>query len=230
MNKNQNSCNPGVCFLCMHCIPEWIPSIEAYKKTIHLKKGKKLFAEGEPVKGIYFLKKGSLKIHMLWEADKQMIIRFAKEGDIIGHRGLGGDALYPVSATAIENAVVCFIERNFLMQTLAVNPSFTYKLITFYSDELQEAERRIRNLALMDVRGRIADTILMLYKTFGQEDEGYINITITRQDMASFAGTIYETFFKITNEFVKQKIIRYSGKKIKILKIARLQEYARINK
>lgn len=227
MGKNLHSCEPNNCFLCGHCIPEWRPSIEAFKKTLLIKKGAKLFTEGEPMKGIFFLKHGRFKIHKQWDADKQMIIRFAKEGEIIGHRGLGEETYYPITATALENAQVCFIERNFFIQTLAVNPSFTYKLIMFYADELQSAEKRIRDLALMDVKGRIADTLLMLYKKFGQDDEGYINITITRQDMASFAGTIYETFFKISNELVKQKIIRYNGKRVKLLKLTKLQEYAK---
>ena len=101
--------------------------------------------------------------------------------------------------------------------------------MTFYADELQNAEKRIRDLALMNVKGRIADTFLMLHKKFGVDEEGYINITLTKQDVASFAGTIYETFFKITGEFVKQKIIRYSGKRLKILKPARLEAYSKIN-
>ncbi|WP_196990043.1 Crp/Fnr family transcriptional regulator [Panacibacter microcysteis] len=90
------------------------------------------------------------------------------------------------------------------------------------------AEKSIRDLALMDVKGRVADTLFMLYKKFGQDDEGYNNITLTRQDMASFAGTIYETFFKITNELVKQKIIRYAGKLVKLLKPIKLQEFAKM--
>jgi CRP-like cAMP-binding protein len=229
MNANQNSCNPEVCFLCKYCISEWIPSIEQYKTTIKLKKGELLFREGDPVKGIYFLKKGKLKVYKFWEENKQMIIRFAKEGDVIGHRGLGNNTTYPVSATALEDVIVCFIERNFFLQSLQVNPAFTYNLMMFYSDELQDAEKRIRDLALMDVKGRIADAFIMLYNRFGVDDEGYIDITLTRQDIASFAGTIYETFFKIASELVKQKVIRYSGKRIKILKISRLKEYAKLS-
>lgn len=223
-----DNCDTSVCMLCRHCITEWIPSIEQYKKTIRFNKGEQVFKEGEPVKGIYFLKEGKLKVHKSWEADKQMIIRFAKPGDVIGHRGLGTNNVYPVSATALENCTVCFIERNFFLQTLQVNPAFTVKLMMFYSDELQDAEKRIRDLALMDVKGRIADTFLMLYKRFATDDEGYINIILTRQDISSFAGTIYETFFKIAGELVKQKIIRYSGKKVKLLKLAKLQELAKI--
>ncbi|HVX28633.1 MAG TPA: Crp/Fnr family transcriptional regulator [Parafilimonas sp.] len=209
-------------------MPEWIPSIEKYKKTIRLKKGEQLFNEGDAVKGIYFLKRGKLKVHALWGADKQMVIRFAKEGDVIGHRRLGNDTTYPVSATALEDITVCFIETKFFLQSIQVNPGFALQLMMFYADELQEAEKRIRDLALMNVKGRIADTFLMLQKRFGVDGEGFINITLTRQDIASFAGTIYETFFKVADELVKQKVIRYSGKRLKILKSSKLESFLKI--
>lgn len=229
MNLNHhNNCDPKICFLCKHCLKEWIPSIEQFKTTFHLKKGEQLFKEGDEVKGIYFLKKGKLKVHKLWSEDRQMVLRFAKEGDVIGHRGLGSDTIYPVTATALEDVTACFIERSFFLRSIQLNPEFALQLMMFYSDELQDAEKRIRDLALMDVRGRIADTFLMLQKKFGIDNEGYINVTLTRQDVASFAGTIYETFFKIAAEFAEQKIIRYSGKRLKILKPSKLKQYSEI--
>ena len=223
---NANDCDPDICFLCKHCISEWIPSIQQFKKTIRLKKGEQLFTEGDAVAGLYFLKKGKLKVHKLWERNRQMVIRFAKEGEVIGHRGLGSDTVFPVTATALEEATVCFIERSFFLCTVQLNPEFALQLMIFYADELQDAEKRIRDLALMDVRGRIADTFLMLQKKFGVDSEGFIDITVTRQDVASFAGTIYETFFKVVNEFAKQKIICYSGKRVKILKPSKLKSYS----
>jgi CRP-like cAMP-binding protein len=223
-----NNCDPKICFLCKHCLKEWIPSIEQFKTTFHFKKGEQLFKEGDKVKGIYFLKKGKLKVHKLWSEGRQMVIRFAKEGDVIGHRGLGSDTVYPVTATALEDVVACFIERSFFLQSIQVNPDFALQLMIFYADELQDAEKRIRDLALMDVRGRISDTFLMLQKKFGTDNEGFIDVTLTRQDIASFAGTIYETFFKVADEFAKQKIIRYAGKRLKILKPAKLELYSKI--
>lgn len=228
VNKN-NSCDPQVCFLCESCLKEWIPSIEQFKTTFHLKKGEQLFKEGDEVKGIYFLKRGKLKVHKLWSEGRQMVIRFAKAGDVIGHRGLGNDTTYPVTATALEDIAVCFIERDFFLRSLQLNPDFALALMTFYANELQDAEKRIRDLALMDVRGRIADTFLMLQNKFGTDEEGYIDVTLTRQDIASFAGTIYETFFKIATEFVQQKIIRYTGKRVKILKLSKLETYSKIS-
>lgn len=226
--RNYKDCNPEICFLCKHCLKEWVPSIEQFKTTVRMKKGDQLFKEGDAVKGIFFLKQGKLKVHKSWEEDRQMVIRFAKAGDVIGHRGLGSDTIYPVSATALEDITACFIERSFFLRSIQVNPEFALQLMMFYSDELQDAEKRIRDLALMDVRGRIADTFLMLQRKFGTDEEGYINVVLTRQDIASFAGTIYETFFRIANEFAKQKIIRYSGKRLKILKSSMLEAYSKI--
>ncbi|MFT4152997.1 cyclic nucleotide-binding domain-containing protein [Parafilimonas sp.] len=120
--KNNSSCNPEICFLCRYCLKEWMPSIEQFKTTLRIKKGEQLFKEGDAVKGIFFLEEGKLKVHKSWGEDRQMVIRFAKAGDVIGHRGLGNDTVYPVTATALEDATACFIERSFFLRSVQVNP------------------------------------------------------------------------------------------------------------
>jgi len=210
-------------------MPEWVPAIELHKQVLTFKKGEVIFKEGEKVKGIYFLNSGNAKVHKYWAQGKEMILRFAKQGDILGHRGFGNTDVYPVSATALQNVSACFIETDFFLKTLKVNPDLTLMLMMFYSGELQEAERRMRDLAHMDVKGRIADTFLMLQNRFGTDEAGCINIELTRQDIASFAGTIYETFFKVVSEMARGKIIKITGKKIKLLKLSKLETFARAN-
>lgn len=154
-----------------------------------------------------------------------MILRFAKSGDVLGHRGLGGNEIYPVSATALENTSACFISNDFLETTLQTNPRFTYKLMQFYMQDLQKAEARMRNLAHMEVKGRIAEALLEIKNIFGTKEDGFIRVTIIRQDIASYAGTTYETVFKFFNELTAQKIIRTSGKDIKILNEKKLKSF-----
>src|SRR5690349_15426469 len=100
------TCNLNDCFLCQFCIPEWKDVIAVRKTTLSIRKGKPVFEEGEKVKGIFFIYSGSLKIHKQWVDGKELVLRFAKKGDIAGHRGLGGGDLYPVSATALEDSKV----------------------------------------------------------------------------------------------------------------------------
>ena len=221
------TCGLDHCFLCQFCIPEWKEVIALRKRTFLLKKGKCLFREGEKVEGIFFIYSGTVKIHSPWGEDKEMIIRFARRGDIAGHRGLGGNAVYPISATALEDTLVCFISNEFLEVSLKANPSLTYTLMQFYAMELQKAEQRMRSLTHMEVKGRIAAALLDINQTFGVDSDKFITIALTRQDIASYAGTTYETVFKLFTEWVSKKIISTSGKSIRINKPELLQSYVK---
>jgi CRP-like cAMP-binding protein len=204
--------------LCRRCAPGWLAAVNHHKENRKFKKGATIFREGDPVEGIFFVYDGKVKIHKRWGSDKDLIVRFARAGDILGYRGLGNELVYPISATALEEVIVCFFNMQFFESTLRVNPDFTYDLMKFYANELQEAERRMRNLVHMEAKGRVAETLLMLKDTFGVNEQGAIDITLTKQDMASYAGTTYETFSRMTNELIKEKIIKVSGKDVSILK------------
>ncbi|WP_431215613.1 Crp/Fnr family transcriptional regulator [Puia sp. P3] len=127
--------------------------MEAQRKNLHFKKGEVIFREGEEVQGIYFVYDGTVKVHKKWGKEKELIIRFAQKGDIFGHRGLGHDPHYPISATAITAIDVCYIGLDFFQTSLRVNQDLMYGLLLFFADELQESERKMRNLAHMQVKG-----------------------------------------------------------------------------
>lgn len=224
MKKADNNCDLKSCFLCKRCMSDWLPAIGIHKQNLRFKKGEMIFKEGNQVDGIYFLYKGRVKVHKRWGSEKQLILHFANGGDIIGYRGLGNEKVYPVTATALEEVVVCFINMAFFENTLKVDHQLTFSLMQFYANELQDAERRMKNLAHLDVKGRVAETLLMLKRKFGQNQEGHINIQLTKQDMASYSATTYETFFRMINDLAKEKIISLSGKSIVILKESELEE------
>ena len=116
-----------------------------------MKKGALLFQEGEEVKEMFFVFKGAMKVHKQW-GEKELIIRFAQKGDIVGHRGLGTDTHYPVSATALEPTTLCAVTLNFFKASLHVNQELLYDLMLFFAQELQESEKKMRNLAHMPVK------------------------------------------------------------------------------
>ena len=229
MKKNKNGCDLKSCFFCRLCLQEWAPAIEANRKTMHVKKGEVIFREGKEVTGVYFVNKGKIKVHKKWGNDKELIVRIANKGAIVGHRGLGSSTVYPVSGTAIEASVVCFIDIDFFKTTLKVNHAFTYELMMFFADELQESERKMRNLAHMSVKGRVAQALLALQEKFGLTEEGYIDIVLSRQDLASYTGTTYETLFRIINELVQDNAIKLSDKNIYVMDAEKLLSFTKQN-
>jgi CRP-like cAMP-binding protein len=216
MKKSKNGCDLKSCFFCNGCLKEWLPAVSVNRKSYQVKKGELLFSEGDAVTGIYFVYEGTIKVHKKWGSEKELILRFAKKGDIVGHRGLGTGTQFPMSATAIEPSEVCFVDIDFFKASLKVNPDFLYSLMMFFADELQVSERKMRNLAHMSVKGRVAQALITLEEKFGKTKEGYINIVLSRQDLSSYAGTTYETVFRILNDMVKEKTIRITGKNIAI--------------
>lgn len=202
--------------MCRLAIDDWKHSIDLNRKNIVFKKGEQIIREGDPVNGIYFVYNGKVKVHKKW-GEKEIIIRFANNGDIIGHRGLGTqNAIFPISATALETTTVCFIELDFFLSTLKVNTDLTYQLMLFFADELKESESKMLNLAHMMVKGRIILAILKLEEQFGTNEAGFIDINLSRQNLADVAGTTYETVFRILNELSLQNLIVTDGRAIHI--------------
>ena len=227
MKKKNNNCDLKSCFLCQRCLPEWLPAVQAQRKNLHFKKGELIFREGEEVKGIYFVYSGTVKVHKKWGTEKELIIRFAQKGDIFGHRGLGHEPHYPISATAIEPVSVCYVDLEFFQTSLKVNQEFMYGLLLFFADELQESERKMRNLAHMQVKGRVAQALLSLEEKFGRSAEGHIGITLSRQDLASLVGATYETVFRIINELAQEELIELDAKNITITDAVKLNDYTK---
>jgi len=228
MKVKKLKCDLATCSMCKSCKSEWLKAIDVNRKLVHYNKGESIFHEGDNVNGMYFIFSGLVKVHKKWSDNKELILRFAKDGAIVGHRGLGGDTIYPVSATALVASDICFVDLDFFMATLKVNPDYLFDLMMFFATELKESEKRMRNIAHMNTKGRIGQSLLNLQDKFGTDADGFINIEISRQDLASYTGTTYETLFKIMNELAEENAIHIDSKRTKLLDNAKLLEYCKI--
>jgi CRP-like cAMP-binding protein len=84
--------------------------------------------------------------------------------------------------------------------------------------ELGEAGRLITNLAQKSVRERLAETILMLNRTFGEDRNGFIDIVLTREELSNMVGTATESVIRLMTEFKNDGMIEVEGRHIKIKK------------
>ena len=228
MKVKKSNCDLATCSMCKSCKTEWHKAIDVNRKLIHYNKGEFIFHEGDTVNGMYFIFSGLVKVHKKWSDNKELILRFAKDGAIVGHRGLGGDTIYPVSATALAPSDICFVDLDFFIATLKVNPDYLFALMMFFATELKESEKRMRNIAHMNTKGRIGQSLLTLQDKFGTDVDGFINIEISRQDLASYTGTTYETLFKIMNELAEEKAIHIDSKRTRLLDKLKLLEHCKI--
>lgn len=223
MKTLKQSCGQDRCLICKLCLKEWLPAVATNHQNFEFKKGELLFQEGELMTGIYFIYEGTVKIHKHWGDDKELIVRFAREGQVVGHRGLGKDNRFPVSATALEKTIVCYMSNEFFYATLKTNHELLFDLMLFFATELKESERNMRDLAHMPVKGRLAQALLTLKEKFQDKFHETLNEKISRQDLASYIGTTYETLFRIMNELRDEGILDLSDKQVRIVDEAKLR-------
>jgi CRP-like cAMP-binding protein len=154
---------------------------------------------------------------------RQQIVRFASDGHILGHRGFGND-VYPISAVAMEDSIICFIENNTLYDLFMNNPELTYSMMMYYSRELRKVEDRMKNIAQMNIREKIAETLLLVLENFGLNDQHELDVHFTREDIAAAAGTTSEQVVRQLTEFEEEGLIAKRGRKIAILKTDALRK------
>lgn len=187
------------------------------KSCSYLKKGQALFSEGQHPTGVYCIFKGKIKLFKLGSSGKEQIIRFAKEGDMIGYRSLLSGELLAATAEAMEEAQICFIPKDTLFKMLQINPKLSFDMMRLACHELGEASKLITNLAQKPVRERLAEILLILKHTFGEDKDGYIDVSLTREEISNMTGTATESAIRLLSEFKTDELIILEGKRIKIL-------------
>lgn len=204
--------------------------ISENKVTNTFQKGQTIFFQGNPSFGIYCVNKGKIKISRIATNGKESIVRIASSGDIIGHRSLFSNENCAATATVIEDATICFIDKEYLYQTLQRQPSIALNLIERLSKEMGQAEARSTALSFKTVRERLAELFVTLVKNYGTEEDEKIrlNIKLTREEFASMVGTANETIIRCISEFKDEGIIEQNGKAIYIKDESRLIEVANL--
>jgi CRP-like cAMP-binding protein len=203
--------------------PDEATNIEKRKKTKHFKKGEAVFVEGNPLKGVYCLKNGKCKLSKLAPNGKEQIVRFIKKGEIVGHRSVISNSIAHLTVTALEDMEVCFIPKNEILEMFKNNADFSLEITKAICDDLDEANASIANMAQKSVRERLAESLLFFEKIFGVDNEGYISVTLTREEIANAIGTATESTIRLLSEFKKEGYIVLQGKRIKLENKTKLQ-------
>ena len=190
--------------------------------VLKCKKGQQFIIEGAPVNGLFFIKKGTVKVFRTGINGREQIVRFAKDCEIIGHRGFGTQEYYSIGAIALQDTELYYFSKEYLQKILLENPSITYDMMLFYANELNRSENKVKSISQMTVRERVIDTLLYIHRKFG-DLRGFLNLPLSRKEYADYAGTTEEQVIRIFSTLKKEGLITAEGKKIGINNVQNLK-------
>jgi len=222
------SCSNKFDTIFRHLTPEEHNMISLDKNCEPYKKGSVIYHEGNRISGCYCVSSGIIKIYKTGIDGKEQIITFAKKGDIIGFRSVLSGELACTTAKVIEDAQLCFIPGDTLIQLFKQNSEFSLDLMQLACKELGEANAYITDIAQKTVRERLVEVLILLKDNFDLDNDQFLQITLTREELANIVGTATESVIRLLSEFKSDRLIELHGRRIKLLDIQGLKKVGNI--
>lgn len=197
-----------------YCHLDELGTISAEKNCTVYKSGQSIFHEGLNPAALYCVNGGKIKLHKMGTDGKEQIVRLVKPGDFLGYRALVSDTAYAASATAMEDSTVCIVPRHVFFGVLKDNNAVSDGLMKLLCRNLEESEKKLTEMAYKPVRERLAEALLLLWRTYGDEEEDEFTIAMPREDLASLVGTAKETVIRLLSDFKRENLVRTQGRKI----------------
>lgn len=193
-------------------------------RAVTLRKGETVFMEGERAEGFFVVLKGKIKIFKLSMEGKEAILHICGPGDHFGHAALYGSKTFPACAASLEKSEILQIPREAFVELISREPSLALDIFAVLSTRLRELSLQVENLALKEVPGRLASTLLSISEKQG--GAGEISLGFSKSQLAGILGTTPETLSRVLSDFSSRGYIRDNRGEILIIDRSGLEKLA----
>lgn len=172
-------------------------AIAAHAITRAFPKNAVILSEGDRTDTLYVILEGRVKIYVADAQGKEVVFLTQGPGEYFGELILD-EGPRSASVMTLEPSKFLVVPKADLKDFLLHNPVFAVRLIEKLIHRVRSLTESVKNLALMDVYGRVARLLLEL----AEERDGKLVIAerLTHQNIASRVGASREMISKILKD------------------------------
>src|SRR5213083_3606649 len=169
--------------------------------------------EDDPGDALYVVAQGQVKVVLIGEDGREVILSVMGEGEFFGEMALVDDEPRSAHVIAMEDSTLLVLRREDFQGILKQTPSIALALLRELSRRLRRVDEKVGSLVLLDVNGRVAQLLLDLAdETDGQR----ITRRLTHHTIAQMIGSSRETVSRTMRDLVEKGWIAVSRKDITI--------------
>jgi CRP-like cAMP-binding protein/AmiR/NasT family two-component response regulator len=187
------------------------------------KKKQVIYSQGNHPGRLYYIVKGKVKTFKTNEYGKELITELYSEGDFVGYIALLEGTVHKDNAEALEETELAVIPREDFEELLNKNAEVAKKFIKLLAKNVTDKEEHLLGLAYNSLRKKVAETLIMLQKKYKNENDEKFTIDISRENLASIAGTATESVIRTLSDFRNEKLIEINSGNIKIVNFKKLE-------
>ncbi len=193
------------------------------------RKNEFIYKEGDIPSAFMFLIDGKVKIFKEGVGGREQIIRMTKPMGYVGYRALIAEEIHNASAVTLEDSNVLVVNTDHFFNKLLRNPDFAFRLIQKLARELGFSNSRTVTLTQKHIRGRLAESLLLLKEKYGFEHDGVsLRAYLSREDIANLSNMTTSNAIRTLSNFSSEKVIAIDGRKIKILDLQKLERISKL--
>lgn len=171
------------------------------------KKKQIIFSEGNRPSGLYYIKKGKVRTFKSNENTKELVMDLYNEGDFLGYTALLEESNYKDTAEAMEECELAIIPKEEFQSLLNNNREIANQFIKLLAKNISEKKEQLLGLAYNSLRKKVADAIIKLNEKYNPGLEPGFSIHISRENLATIAGTATESLIRTLSDFKNEQLI-----------------------
>ena len=202
-----------------------LAKVEELVRNRQYRDGMYVFAEGDPVEAVYFVKSGMVKASRTDDEGREQIVNLLVAGDFFPHVGFldGGPA--PANTVTVGETSLGLINRRDFMALLGQHPSITARLLAVMDRRIRGLQEQVKELGLLTAPSRVGRILLRLAQQIGESrgDLKVLHLGLSQQDVANMAGVSRETVSRLLSEFRREGIITGDSNEL-VVDVKRLEK------
>ena len=203
--------------------------VENNVQIVSFAKNDIIHADGDESDCMYMLLEGKVRIYKEGVGQRLQIIRLLKPYDIFGYRACIAEGPYNSSASAFEDCVAYCLKREHFTYLVRKNGALCYAVMQMMARDLAIQEIKTINLTQKHIRGRLAESLLLLLKNYGFEQDGKtIAMLMPREDLANMSNMTTANAIRTLSQFAQEGIISIDGRHIQITDETALEKISRL--
>jgi CRP/FNR family cyclic AMP-dependent transcriptional regulator len=186
--------------------------LENHMITRTFRKNTVVINEGDEARSLYIILSGKVKVFLSNADGKEIIINTQGNGEHFGELALLDDAPRSASVMTTEKSLIGVISKTDFVNLLTKHPELALKLTRELTQWVRLLSDNVKTLALMDVYGRVAKTLLAM----AESEDGHLVIDKrpTQQDIANRIGASREMVARIMKDLTIGNYISIDGKRL----------------
>src|SRR3954452_2847498 len=149
-----------------------------------------VLTEGEMGDSLYMIQSGKVKVFIGDEEGREIILKLLGPGDFFGEMSMIDKQPRSASVTTSEASTFLVLTHAAFEKCVEQAPRIGNMVMRMLAQRVREADRKIGTLALMDVYGRVASTLLEL--SVYSNGKLMVAEKLSQQDLANMVGASRE--------------------------------------